>query len=47
MILSKEKKQSENQTVGNLVACVCPFKIVSVINSSSVNGQYMDGFHVS
>lgn len=47
MILSKDKKQpTENQTVGNLSACVFPFKKSFVINSL-VNGQYMKGFHVS
>lgn len=47
MILSKDKKQpTENQTVGNLSACVFPFKKSFVINSL-VNGQYMKGFRVS
>lgn len=48
MILSEEKKPQpiENQTVGNLVACVFPFEKSFVINSS-VNGQYIKGFYVS
>lgn len=45
MFLSKGKNQSENQTAGKLFVCVCPPKIVSAINSPSVNGTRMDSMY--